>query len=462
VYLDGDGNRHDVGAIKIIRRGMTHGYTQIEGNFTALDSEYASLGQSQEYYENLIAIDETDRVAILEALRDVVWNNDIFVAFKDEGAFETSLLRSVSARELIKLRTIAHEQATLTPFHFRYRFPETEDAVIEVEVTPEAIPPTNIHAIIGRNGVGKTTLLRSISTLLRVRRRRALGRLTFVSDHDDSGGDDGFANLVTVAFSAFDEFDPPISKEGTVTGLQYAYIGLKKTVRLQSGRYESRNKTPADLRADFVASTLKCLRSSRKPRWRSAMYALESDPLFAALQLQRLADLPQDDFEEEAIALFNAASSGHKIVLLTMSRLVELVSERTLVLIDEPEAHLHPPLAASFVRALSGLLSQRNGVAILATHSPVIVQELPSSCVSLFFRDGANVEIARPEIETFAENVGLLTREIFRVELTDSGYHALISEVISNSDTVDQALAAFDEHLGAEGRALVRALWDAR
>ncbi len=101
-----------------------------------------------------------------------------------------------------------------------------------------------------------------------------------------------------------------------------------------------------------------------------------------------------------------------------MTRLVELVSERTLVLIDEPEAHLHPPLAASFVRALSGLLAQRNGVAILATHSPVIAQEVPSNCVSLFFRDGASIGIERPEVETFAENVGLLTREIFRVEFT--------------------------------------------
>ena len=69
------------------------------------------------------------------------------------------------------------------------------------------------------------------------------------------------------------------------------------------------------------------------------MRILESDPLFAALRLERLADLPQDDFENTAVQLFDAASSGHKIVLLTMTRLVELVSERTLVLIDEPEAH---------------------------------------------------------------------------------------------------------------------------
>jgi ABC-type transport system involved in cytochrome c biogenesis ATPase subunit len=461
VYLDGDGTRHDIGATKIMRRGMPHEYTQIEDSFTALGAEYASLGQSQEYYENLIAIDEEDRIAILEALQDAVWNDDIFAAFQDERAFGTSLMRSISARELTKLRTIAHEQVTLTPFHFRYKFPETDDAVIEVQVTPNAIPPTNIHAIIGRNGVGKTTLLRSVSTLLRVGRKRSLGRLTFIND-DELSGEEGFANLVTVAFSAFDEFDPTISNDGTATGLQYAYIGLKRSVRLKSGRHESRNKATAELRADFVASTLKCLRSSRKPRWRSAMRVLESDPLFAALRLERLADMPQDDFEEAAVRLFDAASSGHKIVLLTMTRLVELVSERTLVLIDEPEAHLHPPLAASFVRALSGLLAQRNGVAILATHSPVIAQEVPSNCVSLFFRDGANVEIERPDVETFAENIGLLTRAIFRVEPTESGYHALISDVVSRSNTVDQALAAFEDHLGAEGRALVRALWEER
>jgi ABC-type transport system involved in cytochrome c biogenesis ATPase subunit len=462
VYLDGDGSRHDIGAIKIMRRGMTHGYTQIEDSFTALGSEYASLGQSQQYYENLISIDEADRITILEALQDAIWNDDIFAAFHNEPAFETSLLRSFSARELTKLRTIAHEQVTLTPFHFRYRFPEPGSSVIEVQVTPNAIPPTNIHAIIGRNGVGKTTLLRSISTLLRVGRKRSLGRLNFIADDDELSGNEGFANLVAVAFSAFDEFDPTISNDGTATGLQYAYIGLKKSVRLKSGRLEARNKTTADLRADFVGSTLQCLRSSRKPRWRSAMRVLESDPLFAALRLERLADMPQDDFEAAAVELFDEASSGHKIVLLTMTRLVELVSERTLVLIDEPEAHLHPPLAASFVRALSGLLTQRNGVAILATHSPVIVQEVPSNCVSLFFREGTNVEIERPDVETFAENVGLLTREIFRVELTESGYHALISDVVSRSNTVDQALAAFEDHLGAEGRALVRTLWEER
>jgi ABC-type transport system involved in cytochrome c biogenesis ATPase subunit len=458
VYFDGAGERHDIGGVKIMQRGMTHGRVPIDQEFEALGDDYASLGQDQSYYENLISLEDAPRVDILTGIKDAVWDEDRYTNFRREGAFQTSLLRSVTQREIKKFRAIIHEQADLTPFHFEYTFPDENQTQIEFEVTPRALPPTNIHVIVGRNGVGKTRLLRNLSTLLREGRGRRLGRLTFFADEGETSGEEGFANLIVVAFSAFDEF-APATNEGTRTGIQYTYIGLRKNVRLKDGTRVTRNKTDPDLRKDFVQSTLACLRSARRPRWRNAMRVLENDPGFAALRLERLADLPQEDFEVEAGNLFDASSSGHKIVLLTMTRLVELVSERTLILIDEPEAHLHPPLAASFIRALSDLLVHRNGVAILATHSPVIVQEVPRDCVSLFFRTGDNVEIERPEIETFAENVGLLTREIFRVELTESGYHAMITASVERSDSVDDAIELFDGKLGAEGRALVRSIW---
>ncbi|MFE2012871.1 AAA family ATPase [Streptomyces sp. NPDC059491] len=62
----------------------------------------------------------------------------------------------------------------------------------------------------------------------------------------------------------------------------------------------------------------------------------------------------------------------------TLAQLVQHTTERTLVLIDEPEAHLHPPPLSTFVRQLSQLLSDRNGLAVIATHSPGVFQETPS------------------------------------------------------------------------------------
>lgn len=460
-FINHDGQRQDIGTTKIMKRDMNRGYTEVPALFDRLDDEYASLGQTQQFYENLVGIEENARLKILTSLRDVIWNDDIYQHFANDQTFKSSIARSVTVRDIKKFQEIVHQNPKLTPYHFEYTFPYPQEATVTVDVAPETVPPTNIHVIIGRNGVGKSHLLQQISKILRKGNRKTLGQISFSSDGVTTGGAEGFANLITVAFSAFDNFEIASDNDGTRTGIRYTYVGLRKHLRGAPGS-ATRNKTDLDLQKDFVASALVCLRSARQIRWRTSMRILETDPVFEELQLQRLADLQQDDFESEAARIFSAASSGHKIVLLTMTRLVELVSERTLVLIDEPETHLHPPLVASFIRALSWLLSTRNGVALLATHSPVVVQEVPQDCVSLFFRTGTNVEISRPEIETFAENVGLLTREIFRVEVTESGYHALICDAVNRANSANDAIEAFGGHLGAEGRAIARSIWRER
>ena len=68
------------------------------------------------------------------------------------------------------------------------------------------------------------------------------------------------------------------------------------------------------------------------------MAVLEADPIFAAMELSQIDETQS---EEALSKLFRRASSGHKIVLLTMTRLVELV-DGSLVLIDEPEAPSAP------------------------------------------------------------------------------------------------------------------------
>jgi ABC-type transport system involved in cytochrome c biogenesis ATPase subunit len=464
VFFMEDGTRLDVGEVKIMKSGMKSGYTSIDETFETLGPNYVSLGQDQDYYETLLVLEEEPRIEILNALRDVVWNEPIRNGLEEESAFRTSLMRSVGGERFKKLITVVHNDATLTPFNFTFEFPDGV-AQIPFEVVPNSLPPSNIHVVIGRNGVGKTRLLTSISSLLRNGRDKRLGRLSFHGD-DQVTAKDQFANLVTVAFSAFDKFEPlqrPATrklrglKSGTKSGIKYTYVGLKKRTRKGDDRAII-NKNDNDLKRDFVDSTLRCLRSSSRPRWQSAMSTLEADPLFAALQLSSLADMPETEAKDHAEDIFESASSGHKVVLLTLTKLAELVSERTLVLIDEPEAHLHPPLVMALVRALSDLLSKRNGVAILATHSPVVTQEVPSDCVSMMFRPGEHIQIERPEIETFGENLGALTREIFRVQVTESGHHNLIAAEATTADNISGLLDRFNNKIGAEGRALARAM----
>ena len=161
--------------------------------------------------------------------------------------------------------------------------------------------------------------------------------------------------------------------------------------------------------------------------------------------------------EERVFPLFSILSSGHKIILLTIANLIDLVEEKTIVFLDEPEEHLHPPLVAAFIQALSNLLIYRNGVGIIATHSPVIVQEVPKKCVWILNRKGEYLIPRRPEIETYGENLGELTTEIFGYEVNNSGFHKEIQEAVEKSDSYEAARSIFGNQLGKEAKSILRA-----
>jgi hypothetical protein len=277
---------------------------------------------------------------------------------------------------------------------------------------------------------------------------------------EDPDQDPGFAGLVTVSFSAFDSTGP---LSGASSGeKRYAYVGLVTHEGPQVGAPVAMPRGPRvkdghELAHEFAKSMLACREGVRRRRWENALRTLEADPLFAEANVSALADDEAPDLEQRARSMFRRMSSGHAIVLLSMTRLVELVEEKSLVLIDEPESHLHPPLLSAFVRALSDLLINRNGVAIIATHSPVVLQEVPRSCAWKLSRAGREARADRPEHETFGENAGTLTREVFGLEVTQTGFHKLIADR-AEGRTYQQILDLFGGQLGAEGRALARAL----
>ena len=279
-----------------------------------------------------------------------------------------------------------------------------------------------------------------------------------LGDFDDSV-EPIFENIVSVTFSAFDPFEPLPVRQNRSEGVRYQYIGLKKTTPAADGSPRA-PKTPGNLGRDFAASVkLVTGQIPKLERWRKALSVLEADPIFREANIAALADQSdEDEVKNEAAQVFAKLSSGHKIVLLTITRLVETVEEKTLVLLDEPEAHLHPPLLSAFVRSLSDLLSNRNGVALIATHSPVVLQEVPMRCVWKLRRSGREVAIERPDVQTFGENVGILTREVFALEVTDTGFHQLLAQAVETSPDYDDVVESFSDQLGAEARAIVQGM----
>lgn len=467
VVYDAEGKDFVAGGVKIGQFGMREGQrrSEIPDQFDQLSEEFFSLGQDDSYYEKLNELGPELRDQVLRGLRDVALDQERFQRSLDEKVTGVSLLRSVTRATVQgQYSRLARGDARLSPYKFAYTAPKVgrskvEPVTLSFVVEPESMPPTNIHVLIGRNGVGKTRLLNHMTRSLVDKRAGTaeVGAFNVVSDEPTDG--DMFASLVSVTFSAFDPFEPLPNRRDKSEGMQYSYVGLKRTGTTAEGKPLA-PKSPERLSTEFGSSVLVCSKGARLVRWRRALEMLEADPIFGEADVASLADKNLDDETQKAMArkLFGNLSSGHKIVLLTITKLVETVEERTLVLLDEPEAHLHPPLLSAFVRALSDLLINRNGVAIIATHSPVVLQEVPASCAWKIRRSGRSVEAERPDVETFGENVGVLTREVFGLEVTHAGFHKLLREAIGEDDDFRAVLQKFDSKLGGEARAIVRAL----
>lgn len=115
--------------------------------------------------------------------------------------------------------------------------------------------------------------------------------------------------------------------------------------------------------------------------------------MFGQLDGERLLDLTPGEIKAQAIPFFKKLSSGHSALMLIVTQLVRKLDDKFLLLIDEPESHLHPPLLGLFVNCLSWLLRERNAVSIIATHSPVILQEVPRESVWILIELGGKCEL---------------------------------------------------------------------
>ncbi|MBQ0798300.1 MAG: AAA family ATPase [Porticoccaceae bacterium] len=475
---DADGDLHEIGNIKIGFKGQTtetSTHTKLPGIFVDMGEEFFSLGQGVEFYKNIAALPESLGKKILSSLRDIVEKPAIIEAITEEEVFSTSLLRDTSL-SVVKgqYARLLEGQAELTDFKFKFvrpKAPKFGSIGLSFEVKVDSTPRSNIHAIIGRNGVGKTTILNDMIDAITNREGSNAKFTDTGSGQETEISNDYFSSLVSVSFSAFDPFTPPQEQPYPAKGTCYFYIGLKDAINGELHR------TINDLQNDCIKALINCFQESNKThRWLHAIEKLGSDENFSLMSLERLnstyidirknfINIEQSDsasfmdrYREAVAPILSRMSSGHAIVLLTITRLIATVEEKTLVLLDEPESHLHPPLLSAFVRALSDLLYDRNGLAVIATHSPVVLQEIPSSCAWKIYRKGESVTSSRPTIETFAENVGVLTSEIFNLEVERSGFHEILDKSAQSGRAYEEILAEYDNQIGFEGRAILKVL----
>jgi len=463
VYIDEYGIVHDLGGVRIAFLGMDHHERSLKKNttFNKLEERFFSLGISEEYYEALNKLSIDIRDEILFGLRDIAKNPIAYEQAIDEPVTRISLLRNVSPKTVTgQYRRMCDGGDKLTPYNFKFEIPKSNSnhgLSLVFKVTPHTLPPTNVHVLIGKNGVGKTYLINQmVDSLLTNRHIRYRGRFLDLLGKTKFNL---FSNLVFVTFSAFDEARPRKTQNNSQIDMRYHYIGLKR-----DSASRQNPKTDSDLASEFLRSLNACKIRPYKDRWKAAVSQMEIDPNFRDLDVLSLIELSEKDpaYNTSGEEIFRRMSSGHKIVLLSLTRIVETLQEKSLIIIDEPESHLHPPLLSLFTSILSELLTDTNGVAIIATHSPVVLQEVPKCCIWKLRRSGNFTKADRLAIESYGENVGRLTNEVFGLEVTLSGFYKQLNEYVSEGRSYKEVIALYGGSLGMEARDVLMGLINER
>lgn len=445
-YFDYLGREHHLGTVRIGRKGMGRGWIAelLPRQFAALPEAFFSLGQDEDYYEKIKGLGDGVRQMILTALQDMAFQPELLEMYQDEPVLHKSLLRGIAANPEVSMSKVkgqfhrmAQGKARLTGYHFTYTTPDDAHPVtLDFTVDPESRVPTNVHALIGPNGCGKTYLIRNMVQCLQDK-NGDYGRFTYL---DGEGRMERFVNVLCIAFSPFDDFSKLIKERpdipATYVGLNKEEGGLLKTVEDQ-----------------FWGHFRNCLVSQRRQNlWLDAIGILKNDLTFRDKGIDSFMDdlrpgmesIPQEK-EKSIREVFQKLSSGHKVVLLIVTSCVAEIEEQSILFLDEPENHLHPPLLSALIRALSNLLKDRNGVAIVTTHSPVVLQELPTQCVLVLDRYDTLMKAERLDIQTFGATVGALTQKVFGMRGRTTGFYQVLQKAVEEFGTYDKVLEAFDD-----------------
>jgi predicted ATPase len=420
--------RTSLGKIKIISNDESHydsnGYVLIPAPFTTLPETYCSLGQDLEFYNRVASNLDNESAQLLDSLNDLATNPGLVDEFDHLNVYTSSLIRFSEAEKSLK-RGLNTLQRTSFDEEFDFNFScrignaDTEhDANFKFIKNTEL--PNRVMAIVGGNGTGKTQYLSKLS--LALSGEEAHG--TFAPSRPL------FNKIIAVSYSAFDKFKRPRTKKT----FSYKYCGLKD---------DSGFMTPKKLENIYKQACDRIVKSSRVAHWNAVLSIIIDPPI--------LNNIYEDLFVNELYSKVahnseGTLSSGQSILMYVITEIIANIRDDSLILFDEPEMHLHPNAISKLIIMLNHLLKNFNSYAILATHSPIILQEIPSINVRVFERTGNTPNVRNLDIETFGENLTTITKSVFETINTEQNYKKVL-KLLATKHSFDSIQEMFSGRL---------------
>lgn len=409
-------------AIEYSKKSDLHGQTL---DFTPPNSEYHSF-----LYSSFL------RTTTLKEIKEVFHPLTVFgysnstVHYSGDGK---NIIQAVDDRE--------------TSINYSFKEDGIDKGALNFKKNRKSKLPMNVYAVVGGNGSGKSYKINQI-----------------ISEH--MAGDKKFSQILHFSLSPFDNiinFDKDGSRkeisdkgkdsDGEIIYEKVGFVSVKyppilevlkkaealaltdvkKYLYQKSSKYlvaentlkegfegkisikESFSYYIQNLLIDLIAS------EDKLKMWGDCLnfFTFESwvDDIINAFQDRNIS---KNDIEK-----IDTLSSGQATILLYITKLISSINQGSLVIFDEPETFMHPPMVKAFIRAVSELVDNNKAFCLMATHSPVIIQEIPHCNV---YKLDSNHELTNIYYKTYGQNLDTLYKNIYGVELQQTGYNSFFND----------------------------------
>lgn len=336
-----------------------------------------------------------------------VRTSEAYFAFKNAGP----ILRGLMHEELGRLSQVLNISFKLHGLRNEHQ--------LSFRFDHHSVLPKRLCVVIGKNGVGKS------QTLGRIARAALSGSSKLTTDDED--GRPVVSRLL--AFSPTNEIASVFPREGgQAHRIWYKRLSLNRT-RSRNGPFvtdliiqvaRSLGQIRQISRWSIFLQSLKALHKSEQLSLplRGGKEFVSIDSLQAANEKTLLERYGNIRLRSEPVRVVDGLptplSSGEISFVRFAAQVSLYVENGTLILLDEPETHLHPNFINQFAALLDRLLELTGSAAIVATHSVYFVREVFREQVQILRRtDEGFVLVERPRLRTFGGDVGAISFFVF-------------------------------------------------
>lgn len=302
------------------------------------------------------------------------------------------------------------------------------DHKIHFNFDAKALIPSRINVLIGKNGLGKSQALTKLCRAL-LKRKEPESTKIYTSDSLLA------FPMINRLLALVSPGDTNLTFPGEYANKQtlfYRKIELTKSSgknslgRLFERLLRSDNYINKSYRIDIFKDALSNIIDLKNLYLNDA----QNDKLISIMNLYYLDGFTEQDLKvaeqirkcNEVIVKidnhYHPLSSGQKAFFDFALRCCLYIENGTLIVLDEPETHLHPNFIGEFVELLDYILEHTGSFAIIATHSPYLVREVGRKQVHVFSLDNNEfIKISNPRLRTFGSDVESISQFVFNEDV---------------------------------------------